>query len=256
MRGITTIVVVALAALGAAPAPDTWSEAKTETETTLVYDVAAVKRQLLLATTDGELQLQQGDQAHSGDSLRTASRSTANLEVPDRAASFHVKAKTRFHLAHIRPGVLIDVERGSLRAVFGKLPEGDASERLVTTPSAVLAVRGTDFSVEVTKNGHTSVVVFEGIVEIRDPGGVGEIVQVRAGQFTRIRKGRAPSSPAAHGLSADDWNRGRRVQSSTGSGGQKAPAVGQGAQGSQGAQQGGAGSPSASSQGGSRRHGG
>ena len=253
MRGIATIVVVALAALGAAPAPDTGSEAKTETETTLVYDVAAVKRQLLLATTDGELQLQQGDQAHSGDSLRTASRSTANLEVPDRAASFHVKAKTRFHLAHERPGVLIDIERGSLRAVFGKLPEGDVRERLVTTPSAVLAVRGTDFGVEVKKNGRTSVVVFEGTVEVQDPISDGEVVRVQAGQSTWIRKGRAPSPPTAHGISAGNWDRGQRVQSSMWSGGQQAPGMGQGGQG---AQQGGAGSGSSSSQSGSRRHGG
>jgi len=244
MRRIATIFVVALAALGAAPAPEP------EAETILVYDVAAVKRHLLLSTVDGELPLKEGDHAHSGDSLRTASRSTADLEVPDRAARFHVSAKTRFHLAHLRPGVLIDVDRGSLRAVFGKYPESNTQERLVTTPSAVLAVRGTDFGVKVRKDGDTSVMVFEGIVEVWDPGGEGEVVQVRAGQSTRIRKGRAPSAPAAHGLSADDWNRGRRVERSSRAGGQQMPGMGAGAQ------QGGGGSRSSSSQGGSKRHGG
>lgn len=251
MRGITTITVVALAALGFAltPAPET----ETDTEAALVYDVAAVKRLLLLATEDAELQMQQGDHAHSGDSLRTAARSTANLVVPDRAASFHIKSKTRFRLAQIRPGVLIDVERGSLRAVFGKLPEGDDRDRLVTTPSAVLAVRGTDFGVEVKKNGDTSVVVFEGTVEVRDPGGDGQVVRVQAGQWTWIRTGRAPSTPAAHALSAGDWDRGRRFQSSSWPGDQQAPAIGAAGQG---AQQGSAGSRGSSSQAGSRRHGG
>ena len=249
MKGITTITVVALAALGVAPT----TAPETDTEAALVYDVAAVKRQLLLTTQDAELQLQQGDHAHSGDSLRTAARSTANLVVPDRAASFHIKAKTRFRLAQIRPGVLIDVERGSLRAVFGKLPEGEDRDRLVTTPSAVLAVRGTDFGVEVKKNGDTSVVVFEGSVEVRDPGGDGQVVRVQAGQWTRIRTGRAPSAPAAHALSAGDWDRGRRFQSSSWPGDQQAPAIGSAGQG---AQQGSAGSRGSSSQAGSRRHGG
>jgi hypothetical protein len=256
MRGTATIAIVVLAALGAISAPTPGTEADGATETVMTYDVAAVKRQLLLAAEDGELQLQKGDQAHSGDSLRTGSRSTADLEVADRAASFHVKAKTRFHLAHIRPGVLIDIERGSLRAVFGKLPEGEDRERLITTPSAVLAVRGTDFGVNVKKNGDTSVVVFEGTVAVRDLGGAQDVVQVQAGQSTRIRKGRAPSAPAAHGLSAEDWNRGRRVPSSTWPGGQGTPGMGPAGQGAQGAQQGSTGSRSSSSQGGSRRHGG
>ncbi len=256
MRGTAAIAVIALAALAAlaatsAPLPGT--EADDAIATTIVYDVAQVKRQLLLATEDGELQLQKGDQAHSGDSLRTASRSTADLEVADRAASFHVKAKTRFHLAHNQPGVLIDIERGSLRAVFGKLPEGDDRERLVTTPSAVLAVRGTDFGVDVKKNGATSVVVFEGTVEVWDPGRDGEMVRVQAGQSTRVRKGSAPSPPTAHGLSASDWDRGRRIQGPGWVGGQQGPGMGQAGQG---AQQGGAGSRSSSSQGGSSRHGG
>jgi hypothetical protein len=248
---MTTIAVAALATAVAASAPA--PEPETATGTDLVYDVVEVKRQLLLAAEDGEQQLRQGDQAHSGDSLRTASRSTANLEVPARAAAFHVKAKTRFHLAHTVPGVLIDVERGSLRAVFGKLPEGDDRERLVTTPSAVLAVRGTDFGVDVKKNGATSVVVFEGTVEVRDPRGVEKAVQVRAGQSTRIREGHAPSAPVAHRLTTDDWDRGRRVQSPMWPGSQGAPGMGPAGQGTQ---QSGSSSRSRSSQGGSSRHGG
>ena len=87
MREITTIVVVALAALGAMPTSTPGTEADSAIENTIAYDVAAVKRQLLLATEDGEVQLQQGDQAHSGDSLRTASRSNA---VPSLRATSEI----------------------------------------------------------------------------------------------------------------------------------------------------------------------
>jgi hypothetical protein len=146
--------------------------------------------------------------------------------------------------------VLIDVERGSLRAVFGKLPEDDDHERLVTTPSAVLAVRGTEYGIEVEKDGDTSVVVFEGTVEVRDRMGTGAAARVQAGQSIRIRKGRPPGAPIPHGLTSGDWDRGRRAGSSNWSGGQQAPAMGNQPQ------QGGPGSQSPSSQGGSRRHGG
>jgi hypothetical protein len=241
MKRMTVVVALALAALGAAPTPDPQDD--------LVYQVVAVKRHLLLATPTGELELQAGDHAKSGDSLRTGSRSSADLEVADRAARFHIGTKTSFRLAHDRPGVLIDVERGSLRAVFGKLPEGDDRERLVTTPSAVLAVRGTEYGVEVEKDGDTSIVVFEGTVEVRETGG-GAVVRVGAGQKSRIRKGRPPEAPTAHGLSAGDWDRGRRNDISTSGSGQQNPAAGRGAQ------PGGNAAQPRSQQGGSRSHGG
>ncbi len=242
MNKSIAFLVVAMAALGAAPGP--------ESENLLDYEVVAVKRHLLLVTDSGELALQTGDHARSGDSLRTGSRSSADLEVPARAARFHIGTKTRFQLAQGAPGVLINVERGSLRAVFGKLPEGDDRERLVTTPSAVLAVRGTEYGIEVEKDGDTTLVVFEGTVEVRDLLNRSEPVLVGAGLSTRIRTGREPSSPFAHGISTTDWDRGQRSDRRISSGGRQTPAMGNQPQ------QGGAGSQSPSSQGGSKHHGG
>jgi hypothetical protein len=240
-RTLLTLVVT-IAVLGAGPGPGA--------ENPLDYEVVAVKRHLLLAGEKGELELQAGDQVRSGASLRTGSRSSADLEVIEHAARFHIGTRTRFRLAHGSPGVLIDVERGSLRAVFGKLGEGDDRERLVTTPSAVLAVRGTEYGVEVEKDGDTSVVVFDGTVEVRDQSGTGGVVRVEAGQSTRIRKGRSPDAPVPHVVTPDDWDRGRRAGSSNWGGGQQTPTMGNQPQ------QSGPGSQSPSSQSGSRRHGG
>ena len=241
MKLPTPTIVLALATLAATAA--------TEAPAVLEYDVVAVKRKLLLETTEGEREMQVGDHAQSGDVLRTGSRSRAELAVIEYSAKFVVSSKTSFRLAHDRPGVLLEIERGSLRAIFGKLPEGDTRERLVTTPSAVLAVRGTDYGVEVEKDGDTSIAVFEGTVEVWDVGGIGKRMMVPAGQSTRIKRGKAPSTPKQHGLSSNDWDQGRRRTS---------PAMG-GAQGSgmgAGRQPGSAGSQSSSSQGGSKRHGG
>jgi ferric-dicitrate binding protein FerR (iron transport regulator) len=184
----------------------------------------------------------------SGATLRTGSRSRAELEVAEFAARFVVSSKTRFLLAHDQPGVLLEIERGSVHAIFGELPQGDTRERLVTTPSAVLAVRGTEYGVDVAKDGDTSVTVFKGTVEVWERDGAGERIRVRAGQQTRVKKGRAPSKPQAHGLSSGDWDRGRRWSNPSMGGVQQSPDTGPRNQ------RGGAGSGSA--QGGSKKHGG
>jgi hypothetical protein len=235
-------VVLTLATLTSATA--------SEAPAILDYDVVEVKRKLLLETADGERALQVGDQAQAGDALRTGSRSRAVLAVAEYAARFVISSKTSFRLAHDRPGVLLEIERGSLRAIFGKLPEGDSRDRLITTPSAVLAVRGTDYGVEVEKDGDTSIAVFEGTVEVWDAGGAGERVMVQAGQSTRIRRGKTASTPKPHGLSSHDWDQGRRSVGQTMGGAQQSPGMGVGRQ------PGSAGAGSASSQSGSRRHGG
>ena len=244
MKTSVIICAIGLAAAGVAPGGD-------EPET-LTYDVVAVKRKLLLETDDGERQLNVGDNARSGDALRTGSRSSAELAVPARAARFLIGTKTAFRLAHARPGVLLEVGRGRLRAVFGAMTGDNERERLITTPSAVLAVRGTEYGVEVKKDGDTSVVVFEGIVEVRNSADVGEPVRVHAGESTRIRRGRATSKPSPHGLSRGDWDRGRGAgggqRGSMGSSQQQMGAQGQGSGGSKGS--------SSSKGGGSKRHGG
>lgn len=248
MKTIIGILAVALAAFGAAPG--------NETEEPISYDVVAVKRHLLLAADGGEVELKEGDHARSGDSLRTGSRSSADLEVRERAARFHIGTRTRFQLAHDRPGVLIDIERGSLRGVFGELPEGDTSERIVTTPSAVLAVRGTEYGVDVAKDGDTIVMVFEGTVEIRDRAELGETIQVGAGQSTRIRKGRTPSAPTANSLTPTDWDRGRRSQPAAGDTRHQNPAESGGSRQPGATRQTPETTPARSPQGGSSRHGG
>ena len=244
MKTSVIILVIGLAAAGVAP-----GESEPET---LTYDVVAVKRKLLLETDDGEQQLNVGDKAHSGDALRTGSRSSAELAVPARAACFHIGTKTAFRLAHDRPGVLLEIARGRLRAVFEAMTGDDQGERLITTPSAVLAVRGTEYGVEVEKDGDTSVVVFEGVVDVRDAADIGEPVRVRAGESTRIRRGRATSAPSPHGLSRGDWDRGR------GAGGGQRGSMGSSQQqmGTQGQGSGGQKGSSSSKGSGSKRHGG
>lgn len=176
-------------------------------KTSLDYEIQKLDGKLLLEVEPEPRRLEIGDHASSGDRLRTKSSSQAVLFVRTHGTHFLLGPKTTCTLAHDRPGVLLHVERGRIRAIFD-IFEG-AEPRLVTTPSAVLAVRGTEYGLEVKKNGDTHLVVFAGVVEVADPAGLTPPVVVEAGHQTRIRHGKAPEAPSTHRLQPQDWDRGR-----------------------------------------------
>ena len=213
----------------------------------ITYDVVRLEGKLFLEVEPEEQRLSIGDQAVSGERLRTGSSSSAAIGVPSHTTIFLLQAKTSCTLAHDRPGVLLHLERGRLRALFGSYTGTDP--RLVTTPSAVLAVRGTEYGLRVKKNGNTEIVVFHGVVEVNDPSGKNPPVRVEAGQQSRIKNGRPAQAPAPHRLTPNDWDQGRSTPpSGMGAGGPNAGSRG-GALGSQGA-------GAAGNQGGSKKHGG
>ena len=63
------------------------------------------------------------------------------------------------------------------------------------TPSAVITVRGTRFSVRVDKKGRTTVEVLEGIVEVEGLGEKPRAVLVRPGYRTQVDPGGQPQTP-------------------------------------------------------------
>jgi len=63
------------------------------------------------------------------------------------------------------------------------------------TPSAVIAVRGTRFDVEVNANGVSEIDVFEGLVEVGSTTLQGVSVLVSPGMSTRVGVGTAPETP-------------------------------------------------------------
>lgn len=63
------------------------------------------------------------------------------------------------------------------------------------TPSAVITVRGTRFSVRVDKKGRTTVEVLEGIVEVEGLGEKPRALLVRPGYRTQVDPGGQPQTP-------------------------------------------------------------
>jgi hypothetical protein len=104
--------------------------------TTPSYEVTEVKRKLFREQPEPEIQLEVGARPAAGELLRTGSRSSAEIVSPEFAATFLLRSKTRVRLAGDRPGVLLEIERGGLRALFDALSADDPPERLVATPPA------------------------------------------------------------------------------------------------------------------------
>src|SRR5437763_1245278 len=66
--------------------------------------------------------------------------------------------------------------------------------RVVKTPGALLAVRGTAFDVDVDTAGHTTVDVFEGVVEVRSDL-LRQPMLVHPGEETTFGRREPPSAP-------------------------------------------------------------
>jgi hypothetical protein len=182
------------------------------------YSLAALKGKLVREIPSPEERLEITSAIEAGDVLRTGWRSSAQITSPEMSTNFHISPRTRVRLASDQPGVLLELQKGRLRAVFGKISEGPDAERIVITPSAILAVRGTEYGVAVSKAGDTSVVVFSGVVDVTDIGKSTPSVSIGAGQFCNIPRGEGPTHPMSHMMGPGDWNHGQMPGSMSGHG--------------------------------------
>jgi hypothetical protein len=129
------------------------------------YRFDQVKRTVTVKTGTQELNIAAGSHAQSGAKVTTGWFSYALIATEQYRAKFEIFSSTQVQLAEGTPGVLLSVDRGKIRAMFDKITGSEP--RVVKTPGAMLAVRGTQFDVEVDSAGKTTVDVFEGVVEVR-----------------------------------------------------------------------------------------
>ena len=111
-----------------------------------------------------------------------------------------VQPHTRLMVSEPAPGNwnAIQILVGRVRAYIRKRT-GGAPPFQMGTPSAVIAVRGTRFDVEVNKRGVSEIDVFDGLVEVASVTAAGHSVLVRPGFSTRVGTGTAPEAPVPTG---------------------------------------------------------
>ena len=111
-----------------------------------------------------------------------------------------VQPHTRLVVREPAPGNwdAIEIMLGRVRAFIRKRT-GGAPPFQMGTPSAVIAVRGTRFDVEVNGRGVSEVDVFDGLVEVASSTLPGSSVLVSPGFSTRVGMGTPPETPVPTG---------------------------------------------------------
>lgn len=130
--------------------------------------------------------LQAGETVRGGQIIVTGTNGYAQLQLPDHSVlevfpnSRLVFRANRFNLRE-----LLEIFLGRVRLQMQRLTDGDSPYR-VTTPTAVISIRGTILDVEVGPGQETVVQVETGSVRVRHRLLPGREVIVESGQSTQV----------------------------------------------------------------------
>lgn len=167
------------------------------------YRFEKVRSKVVIGSGAAETRASAGTVAHGGDRIRTGWFGYALLEAPRYAARFEIFSGSDVTLEPATPGVILSLDRGRLKAVFDKLTGEEP--RMVRTPGALLAVRGTRYGVEVGRDGVSDLVVFDGVVEVTSPLRPQPLL-VHAGETCHYGTHTPPvAMPMGRGMSEGMW---------------------------------------------------
>jgi len=136
----------------------------------------------------------------AGDELRTARASTADIYMDDGSRVKLAPLSAFKMTAENKDSVSLGLYFGRVRSWVKKF----SKKFEVRTPSAVCAVRGTDFMVSADADGNSRVEVYEGSVLAGDSRGNSALV--REGQFSDIPNGGSMREPGDNPNEPSDMN--------------------------------------------------
>ncbi|MEZ0309429.1 MAG: tetratricopeptide repeat protein, partial [Ramlibacter sp.] len=138
--------------------------------------------------------LQPKEQLPAGAVVRTLGDSQMAVVMPDRSQlRLNQNSQLEIGSATEPSGLVVSV----LRLVTGRIwslarpptVPGSGERIRMTTPTATIGIRGTDWEVEVGPDGGTQLVVLSGVVDIKNDLGA---VVVQSGEAARVEPGKAP----------------------------------------------------------------
>ncbi len=136
---------------------------------------------------------QTGSILTAGDKIRTGRRSTANT-ISKEGHKITIKEKTVLEITKLGPVEWeFNEERGRVKLRVAKLGGGQSLR--VRTPTAVCAVRGTEFEVTVLDDLSTVLDVFEGVVGFSEPGAIAPEFPVLENQRSQLQQGAEQPKP-------------------------------------------------------------
>lgn len=158
--------------------------------------ISAVKGNVsLIRGQNAPVLLHQRDEVQTGDSILTDAKSSTTLRLPDGSA-VRIFPNSRVEL---RPEdgkwkEFLHVLLGTIRTKIEKV-SGRPNPKVITTPTAIIAVRGTTFAVAVEQNGDTQVGLEKGLVAVASQLHPEHEVLVQPGQEVWVRHGQNPGQP-------------------------------------------------------------
>lgn len=138
---------------------------------------------------------------HLHDKISTEKNSRATIRLADRSV-FRINELTSFellppHNADRKP--LLDLKTGSLY-FFSREKPTDVEFR---TPTAVGAIRGTEFLLNVAAEGDTKLALLDGAVDLSNDAGK---IEMHGGEQANVSKGQAPvKSPLLDAVNVIQW---------------------------------------------------
>lgn len=149
-----------------------------------------------------------GDRIYFGDTVITGADGVAELE-PESGSRIIVKPDTVFSIKETnvrgKRQSIVSTTLGQVSFKFNRM----TTEPLFSTPSTVMGVRGTEFTVFAGADGSSLVTVESGAVDV---SGQGESVYLEPNEGVEVRPGMAPGDkfPVMEGqLNFNDWNSSR-----------------------------------------------
>lgn len=139
------------------------------------------------------------DRIFQGDRIRTELNARVELAMPDGSV-IKINENSVFDVKEIKTPKVEHADKmsftlwvGSIFAKFQKIVQQRQS-RTIESPSAVVAVRGTQFDLQVDRDQTTTVRVYEGRVSFRSKRAPGEVF-VSSNQESKVEKGKPPLPP-------------------------------------------------------------
>lgn len=136
---------------------------------------------------------------YEGDRIKTSANSRVELDMPDGSV-LKINENSVFDVKELKTPESDGEDKMSFTLWAGKLWAGfkkifsDRQERTIESPSAVVAIRGTTFEMEVDIQQKTTIRVIEGKVGVTSKDAEGEII-VSSNQETIVEKGKSPTDP-------------------------------------------------------------
>lgn len=183
-------------------------------QSTALGKISAVKGVVqLVRGQSAPVPLHKHDPVQADDEILSDKKSSATIHMSD-GSSVRIYPNSRVVL---RPesGVwkeFLFVLLGNVRVQIEKL-SGGPNPKTVTTPTAIIAVRGTIFAVAVDHAKNTEIGVESGLVSVADRVRPGDEVMVRPGESVWVRAGQGIGQPQLRqksmtGISMNGWRGG------------------------------------------------